>query len=120
MGYSGSLSRDHADYLTCRQDNDLYLNFVDMDRKQSHEFMQPILTTAMDFIHEHLPGGRLELHCNQGRSRSPTIAMLYLAKRAGKIPSDSYRSARSSFQDLYPDYNPGGGFTCTWKTAGRT
>lgn len=109
VGYSGSLSRDHPDYLTCREGKHLYLNFVDMDRKQSHEFMQPILTAAMDFIEEHLPSGRVEVHCNQGRSRSPTIAMLYLAKRTEGIPSDSYQSARASFQDRYPDYDPGRG-----------
>lgn len=108
IGYSGSLSQNHPDYLWARGDSDLYLNIVDKDH-QKHRYMEPIFRAALDFIDDHRNERPVRVHCNQGRSRSPSIAMVYLAKRAGGIPDASYEEARSAFEDLYHRYAPGRG-----------
>lgn len=109
VGYTGNLSQDHPEYLIAPRETDLYLNIVDMERKLSHEYTEPIILAALDFIDDHLGSRQVLVHCNEGRSRSPSLAMLYLAKRAGVITDASYSEARSAFQELYPMYAPGRG-----------
>ena len=109
VGYKGSLPQDHPEYLTSQRDDDLYLNIVDMDRKLSHEFTEPIVSATLDFVEDHLGQRQVLIHCNKGKSRSPALAMLYLAKRANQISDDSYADARQEFQDLYPRFQPGRG-----------
>lgn len=109
VGYSGNLSQDHPEYLVAPRENDLYLNIVDMDRKLSHEYTEPIVASTLDFVEEHIDSRQVLIHCNEGRSRSPSLAMLYLAKREGIIPKSSYPEAKSEFQERYPMYAPGPG-----------
>lgn len=50
------------------------------------------------------------IHCNEGLSRSPSLALLYLASSNEAIDCQSYTSARQEFsEDYYPQYSPGGG-----------
>ena len=109
VGYTGSLPQDHPEYLTAQRDGDLYLNLVDMDRELSHEFTEPIVAAALDFVEEHHGEQPVLIHCNKGQSRSPALALLYLAKRAGEVPDSSYAEAREEFQELYPKFLPGFG-----------
>ena len=48
------------------------------------------------------------IHCNQGLSRSPSIGMVYLARK-NKITPTSYLDAKSEFISVYPDFLPGRG-----------
>jgi len=52
---------------------------------------------------------RVLVHWNQRVSRSPAMAMLYLAKRDGVIPDTSYDAAREVFRERYPRFQPGRG-----------
>lgn len=108
VGYRGSLPQDHEEYLVSSQGSDLYLNIVDMDSLEK-EYTEPILNDALDFIEEKISNNQVLIHCNQGRSRSPGIALLFLAKRRGDITASSYREAKKEFQELYPNYRPGRG-----------
>lgn len=105
----GNPSAGHPDYLVYRDRNDLYLNMVDMERKQKHEFMEPMVAAALDFVDEQLDSTTVLIHCNKGQSRSPSVAMLYLAKRAAEVSDDGYRQATSDFRERYSQYNPGRG-----------
>jgi len=109
VGYSGSLSKDHPEYLVAERESDLYLNIVDMDRKLSHDFTEPIVSAALDFIEENIDSQEVLVHCNQGQSRSPALAMLFLAKRRNQISDTSYHQAKEEFRELYPRFNPGRG-----------
>src|ERR1035437_3624457 len=77
LGYSGRAApKNHPEYLIARRDNRLVLNLVDAD--DPAYIPAEIMDVAVTFIHEHLSAGRRVLvHCNQGLSRSPAIAMLY-------------------------------------------
>lgn len=63
---------------------------------------------ALDFIDKWYGSKNILINCDLGQSRSPTVALLYLAKRLQLIPDDSFNSARESFQLLYPQYAPSG------------
>jgi len=109
VGYTGNLPASHPEYLVAQREHDLYANLVDMDRPLDHRFTGPIMAAALDFIEGHDRAGRPVLvHCNEGRSRAPTVAMLYLAKRAGALPDDHLEAAEE-FRQRYPAYAPGPG-----------
>jgi hypothetical protein len=109
VGYTGDLNQSHPEYLIAQRESDLYLNIVDMERKLSHEYTEPIVSATFDFIDDNRDSKEVLVHCNQGRSRSPALAMLYLAKRADTLPDSDYESAKQAFADLYPPYRPGRG-----------
>jgi predicted protein tyrosine phosphatase len=85
--------------------------------------MPPLFTSFMVFSNKHWNEGRkLLIHCNQGESRAPSLAMLFMAKGLSAINNVSYESARSEFEKLYPRYNPGKGietyFSRNWALLG--
>jgi hypothetical protein len=49
--------------------------------------------------------------CDQGRSRSPSVALLYLAKVSRTITDASYIEASREFKSKYPDYQPAPGIS---------
>lgn len=108
VGYSRSLKPTHPNYLTLPKENHLFLNFVDMD-VLLHKYTEPIVQAALNFIETKLKTGNVLIHCNQGQSRSPALALLFLAKRAKSIPFNDYSSAKTAFTKLYPNYVPGRG-----------
>jgi len=105
VGYRGSLPSSHPNYLVLEQGHDLYLNIIDPDKPL---FMPPLFTSFLDFAGPHWDAGRKVLvHCNQGESRSPTLALMLMAKHIGVISNESYDGARTDFEQLYPYYRPG-------------
>lgn len=108
IGYSGrALNKDHPEYLMARRDNKLILNLVDAPK--SIFFDKGLIDSALDFIGEELSKGRKVLIvCNQGESRSSSLALLYLIKHS-LIKGDTLEDVEAEFLKLYPKYNPGTG-----------
>jgi hypothetical protein len=107
VGYRGSLQSDHPNYLVLEQGNHLYLNMIDPPVPL---FKQETFVTFLGIAHrEWLAGKNVLVHCNQGESRAPTLALLLMAKRLKAIPGESYQVAATSFSQLFPSYNPGQG-----------
>jgi len=120
IGYSGSLPSTHPNYLVFEHDNDLFLNIID---PPAPLFMPPLFSNFLSFANKHWSGGRkLLIHCNQGESRAPSLALLFLAKGLSAIDKSSYQTARKEFEAIYPQYTPGKGietyFTKNWSTLG--
>lgn len=68
-----------------------------------------LVNTALAFISDNLDKGlKVLLHCNQGMSRSPGIALLFLAKN-GKFSGLSYDQAKVEFRKINPNFFPAGG-----------
>ena len=105
VGYRGKLSQQHPNYLAFRRGYDLALNLID---PPTPLFMPKSFSTFLDFASDnHAEGRSILIHCNRGESRAPSLALLYLAKRVGALPNDSYANARNAFSPLYPSYLPG-------------
>jgi hypothetical protein len=108
LGYSGSgAPKDHPEYLVARRGEHLILNFI--DAPDPRYIPRELIDAALEFIHECLAeGSRVLVHCNQGESRAPTLALLYLVKYTIELPGDM-RGAIDEFRRRYPPYNPAGG-----------
>jgi hypothetical protein len=109
LGYSGrGAPKNHPEYLVAHRDNRLILNIVDADNPAL--FAPEMIDAALDFIEQALARGqRVLVHCNQGRSRSPAIVLLYMASRLDALPTSSLEAAEQEFKTLYPNYAPKSG-----------
>lgn len=107
LGYTGrSADENHPEYLIAYRERRIILNMI--DPPTSKYFENVLFEKSLNFIKEHLISGKKVLvHCNQGLSRSPSIALLYLAT-IKEIDNSSFESAELDFIKLYPSYKPNG------------
>jgi predicted protein tyrosine phosphatase len=118
VGYRGSLPASHPNYLVLQQEHDLYLNIIDppvpLFKAETFERFLVFARTKYD------SGASLLIHCNQGESRAPSLALLFLAKHIGKLSNTSYMDAKHAFEKTFPAYQPGLGIqqflASNWKT----
>ena len=107
VGYQGSLPKSDPHYLIFERPQNLYLNMID---PPGPLFMPQLFTEFLKFARYQWEGGQnLLIHCNQGESRAPSLALLFLAKALGALPAESYAAALEEFVKLYPSYSPGQG-----------
>lgn len=110
MGWGGRPPSGHPNYVVFEEGRLLSFNWVDgpahlfdFEGRGVERFIR-----ALDFIDRWYPTRRVLINCDQGQSRSPTVALLYLAKRLKTISGASFAAARVDFQRIYPPYDPKG------------
>jgi hypothetical protein len=110
VGYKGrSAPLGHPERFISRRRNRLILNMIDADEKKY--FIGEFFDEALGFIDDaRLRGLNVLIACNQGRSRAPGIAMLWMA-RAGEIRPDFF-DALDDFKNIYSDIHLGAGIFC--------
>lgn len=107
VGYRGSLSRSHPNYLVLEEVSNLYLNMID---PPGPLFMPPLFSEFLRFASAQWNGGKhVLIHCNQGESRAPSLALLFLAKVPGVLPAESFDVAKQAYLRVDPAYFPGQG-----------
>ena len=107
VGYQGKLQNTHPNYLVLIDGADLFMNIID---PPAPLFMPASFTSFLAFSDKQwLAGRKLLIHCNQGESRAPSLALLFLAKCRSALNNHTYQSARAEFELRYPAYNPGKG-----------
>ena len=106
VGYRGwNAPKNHPECLLARRDNRLMLCLRDLP--VSWFIRKEMLEQTLDFIEQmHDSGLNVLVHCFQGRSRSPSITLLYLATRLQVLPTESLEAAEAPFRRLYPPYWP--------------
>ncbi|WP_026789804.1 phosphatase [Pleomorphomonas oryzae] len=108
VGYTGrGAPKDHPEYLIAHRDGHLFLNLVDTN-DVAYVPME-IVEAALEAIHRNLGTTKVLLHCNQGQSRSPSIALLYLRRHTNRFAGMAFVEALQTFQLLYPPYSPARG-----------
>lgn len=108
LGYTGRAApKNHPEYLIAERDCRLILNLV--DAPDPAYIPKEIMNAAVDAIHQNISKSKVLVHCNQGMSRSPTIALLYLLKHTEELSFESLSDVLERFRVLYPAYNPAGG-----------
>lgn len=106
LGYNTLGAPKDKNYLWVRRGNLMALNVLDLD--DPNYISKEMIDKGLDFIDEHMKAGsKVLVACNQGHSRGPTTAMMYL-RRIGELP-DSFGRAEKIFRTLYPHYDPGQG-----------
>lgn len=111
VGYRGSLRKDHPQYLAYEHGGNLYLNLIDPPVPL---FQLASFTTYLEFAERvWFEGGELLIHCNQGHSRAPALALLLLARvpsGRGCLDNVFYDQAVLEFDARFPHcYQPGQG-----------
>ncbi|MDR0675720.1 MAG: dual specificity protein phosphatase family protein [Elusimicrobiota bacterium] len=106
LGYKGSLPQSHPSYLIAQTPDYLYLNMVDMEKELLPKFTHPIMKASLDFIESNIKNNRILIHCNQGVSRSSSLALFYLARKR-IISTENYQKAKADFTKIYPQTNLG-------------
>jgi len=109
VGYTGrACDKTHPEYLIAKRDNKLVLNLVDAPKPEF--FDKQIIDVALDFIDEQLNARKKVLICcNQGESRSPSIALLYIVSRGLKLSDVTLEQCEAELRKTYPMYNPSAG-----------
>ena len=106
LGYKGrATDKTHPEYLYAIRGNRMALNLIDTD---DPKYISPfIIDAALRFIDGHLGPQRVLVHCNQGHSRAPSLAMAWLAPTL----DEAFDRSVVAFTALYPEYFPKPGFT---------
>ncbi len=108
MGWGNAPPRDHPNYLSYEDGQFLSFNWVDGPAHLYKWSGTEAFIRALDFIDQWAPTKKVLINCDLGQSRSPTLALLYLAKRLHTISDRSFAAARADFERLYPAYAPSG------------
>lgn len=108
LGYTGrAAAKTHPEYLIARRNGRLILNLVDVD---DPGYIAPeIIDAALEAIRDNIQSSKILLHCNQGQSRSPGIALLYLLKHTDLVGQQDMTAAVVAFRAIYPPYAPARG-----------
>jgi hypothetical protein len=109
LGYrTPGAPKDSEEYLIARRPGRLILNLVDVDNVAY--IREEIINTALREIdHQLADGKKVLIHCNQGRSRAPTIALLYLHQNEADYMASDHVHAAALFAAQYPAYAPAKG-----------
>ena len=89
VGYKlWNVPRQHPEYLLARRANRIMLCLLDLP--VSHFIKKEMIDQTLDFIDDAYNSGlKVLIHCIHGRSRSPSITMLYLASRQHVLSTDT-------------------------------
>lgn len=108
LGYTGrAAAKTHPEYLIARRNGRLVLNLVDVD--DPNYIPADIVDAALDAVRDNIQHSKILLHCNQGQSRSPSIALLYLLKHTDILGQKDMAAAIAAFRVIYPPYAPARG-----------
>ena len=107
IGREGTLPHDHPDHHAIAESYDLYLNLRD---RMQPRFSMEVFGAFFQFTAKQWAAERaLLLHCNAGRSRSPSLGLLFLAGITKDIPSGTFVQAANAYAALDPEARPGPG-----------
>lgn len=94
------------DYLFAERSHWMALNIIDMDDPDM--IPDTAIDAGLNFLkRERDSGKKVFVHCNAGRSRGPTLVLMFL-RTIGEMPQ-SFPRAERIFRTLYDKYDPGVG-----------
>lgn len=107
LGYApGKAAPKGPEYLFTARPMHMALNLI--DAADVAYIPTELVESAVASISNMLIHHKVLIHCNQGKSRAPTLALLYLARYTDALSSD-YGQAMHDFKRLYPEYAPAQG-----------
>ena len=110
VGYKTNLPKDHPEYLIARRTelNVISANLIDINK--DGYVSEYIIKELIQFIDEELAKGqRVVLVCNQGKSRSASIGLMYMLHKGCFKGYQTFFNVMEAYKEVYPDYEPGFG-----------
>lgn len=110
LGYTTrGAPKDHPEYLMAERPRRLFLNLVDVDDPAF--IREEIVTKALVDIDTALErGDKVLIHCNQGQSRAPMLALMWLHRQLEQSGGEiTYDDAVEQFRAIYPSFAPSKG-----------
>jgi hypothetical protein len=106
LGYKSLGAPKGDDYYFVQKGDKMALNLIDAD--DPGFIPKPAIEAGLGFIDEQLRSGKKVLvHCNHGKSRGPTMALMYM-RQVGQV-SNRFGNAMKEFHSLYHEYDPNRG-----------
>ncbi len=105
---SNKPDKNHPNYIYYEKDNRLSLNWVDGGAHLYKWSGNDTFIKILNFIDKWISQRKVLIHCDQGLSRSPSLCLLFLAKREKSISNESFLAAKNDFLKIYPIFSPGG------------
>lgn len=103
------LYQTHPKYIINECEDYISVNWVDSPSPKLYEWSKPAtFIKILDFIDKWFGKRKIFIHCDRCLSRSPTVGLLYLAKRLKTINSNSFKEAYEDFIKIYSNYSPSG------------
>lgn len=108
-GYDGkAMPKDQKEYLYAEREHALYCNLI--DTKDPAYIPDEIILKCIDFIKKEMQNDRkVIICCNQGESRSPSIALMYMIEDGFFDDCKSIYDIFIRFKSLYQNYKPANG-----------
>lgn len=110
VGYSGrACSKNNPEYLYAERERCLICNLVDVENPDWVSSI--IINKAFEVIDKALfkDNKRVLICCNQGRSCSASIGLMYMKHRNAFESDIDFNAAEECFKKIYPAYEPAGG-----------
>jgi len=110
VGYrTVSPPKGHPNRLFKIVGSELYLNLLDAPDMKHIPF--PVVKKALSFIDHWVQRKKIFIHCNQGKSRGPSIAFIYMMSKgvSNYRKPEHFKFAQIEFRMRYPKYNPSKG-----------
>lgn len=105
LGYTGRAApKDHPEYLYGFRYNKIILNIVDAPKPEF--FADKMIDAALLFIHSNIATHKVAIICNQGKSRSAIIGLLYMIRHDLIDLGNSFEECEKNYKMIYPDYEP--------------
>ena len=103
VGYNTRGAPKGPEYLAAVRGHRMALNYIDND--DPNYIPEEMIKKGLRFIDAELKAGRkMFVGCNAGRSRGPTMAMLYM-RSIGELPYN-FAQGQRIFHGLYSNYDP--------------
>lgn len=102
------ITPDEPEYYYAKREHAIYLNLINGDKKDY--ISDKMINAALEFIDFHRKyNENVFITCNKGRSRSPSIALMYLIWTGYFSDLTEFSEVEKAFKHLYPPYMPNKG-----------
>lgn len=107
VGYKGNLDKSHPEYLIAKRPERhmIAANLIDVDRDGF--VSDTIISELIKFIDEEREQGRIVmLVCNQGKSRSSCVGLMYLIYKGMFSDCLNFAQVEQEYRKIYPYHDP--------------
>lgn len=110
VGYTGKLDQNHPEYLYAERPEQKIMALNMIDAPNAKYFNYRMMLYGINFIAQHLNDENdVIVVCNHGKSRSPSMCLLYLMAHGDIDLNDSIETVFKKYKMIAPDFEPNKG-----------